>query len=148
VLSAAAASGTLELHCLPPATLAVVDVTDGAYCSRLYDMFFLLSSGADDSIDDTAAVDPHALQQRLRAYFDAGGQLFSEEEISLLIDACTIKGLAAAQYFALWSPDPDAPALFEQATRAVLSICGDFKDAILAAVRRAQAGRGEKEQGL
>jgi hypothetical protein len=145
VLSAVAGSGALEVRCLPPATLAVVDVTDGAYCSRLYDMFFLLASGADDAVDDTAAVDSHAVQHRLHAYFDAGGQPFSEEEILLLINACTIKGLAAAQYFALWSPDPDAPALFEQVMRATLSICGDFKDAIRAAVRRAQAGRGEKE---
>ena len=137
-LAASAVSGTLDCGSLPPASLAVIDVTDGAYCSRLYDLFFLLAGGMDDAVDEAFVVDRHAVNHRFRAYFDAGGQPFSEEEILLLINACTIKGLTVAQYYIFWSPDSNALALFEQAVRAALFICGPAKDDIRAAIREAQ----------
>jgi hypothetical protein len=56
----------------------------------------------------------------------------------LLVNACTIKGVTAAHYYALWSPDSHAPALFEHALRAALFACGAAKDAIRAAMKEAQ----------
>ena len=138
-LADSADSGTLDCHSLPPGSLAVIDITDGAYCSRLYDLYFLLAGGMDDAVDEAAVVDPRAVKHRFRAYFDAGGQPLSEEEILLLINACTIKGLALARYFAHYSTDSNAPALFEQALRAALSIAGTAKDEIRAAIKEAQS---------
>lgn len=139
VVALSAASGTLDLHSLPPASLSVIDSSDGAYCSRLYDMFYLLAGGTDDVVNEAAVFDPHVVQCRFQAYFDAGGQPFSDEEMLLLINACTIKGIVIAEYFALWSQDPNAPVLFEQAVCAALFICSAAKDAIRAAVKAAQA---------
>ena len=138
-------SSTLDVSSLPTGSLTVIDLTDGAYCSRLYDLYFLLAGGVDDAVDAGAVVDPSVVKNRFQAYFDGGGQPLSEEELLLLINACSIKGFGVAQYYALWSPKSEAPALFEQAVRAALSIGGDCKDAIRAAVKEAQSSRRQSK---
>ena len=67
-------------------------MTDGAYCGRLYGLYFLLTGGADDAVDAGAAVETSAGQNRFQAFFDGGGQPLRSEELFLLIHAYTIKG--------------------------------------------------------
>ena len=50
--------------------VTAINVTDGAYCSRLYDLYFLLVGGVDDAMDEGAAVETSAVQNRFQAYFD------------------------------------------------------------------------------
>jgi hypothetical protein len=140
-LLATAAGGILHVPAMPPGCLAAIDVTHGAYSSRLYDLYFLLAGGSDDA---AVVFEPSAVQNRFQAYFDAGGPHFSEEELSLLIEACVIKGLSVAQYYALWSSHSQAPALFEHAARSSLSITA-AKGEVLAAIVAAQASCGEAQ---
>ena len=141
LLACAAAGGSLHVRAMPPGCLAAIDVTHGAYSSRLYDLYFLLAGGSDDA---AVVFQPCAVQNRFTAYFDAGGLHFSEEELSLLVEACVIKGLSVAQYYALWSSHSQAPALFEHAARSCLCITA-AKDEVRAAIVAAQAGGGEAQ---
>ncbi len=60
-------------------------MTDGAYCGRLYDLYFLLAGGADDAVDAGAAVETSAVQNRFLAYFDGRGQILRSKDLFLLI---------------------------------------------------------------
>lgn len=89
--------------------LTVVDVADGSYTSRLYDLWFVVTSGSDDNESETfvppasPTLDVHSLQRRLLADFEAGGPTFSAEERLLIVNALTAKGCSIAEYYLRWA---------------------------------------------
>lgn len=102
--------------------ITVIDVPDGSFTSRLYDFWFIVTSGSDDNpsaafappgslpssssaVGAGTALHRERLQARLSAYFRAGGAPLSAEERLLIINALTVKGCGTAEYYLRWAPN-------------------------------------------
>jgi hypothetical protein len=122
------------------ARLTAVDLSDGSFSPRLFDFWYVLTSGEDDCAAPAYAPPPGGLDAgragaRLRRYVDAGGRPLSPAEATLLINALMIKGCAVARYYRQWARND---ALFEMALAWAAAI-REGKDALRAAAAAAGA---------
>ena len=89
--------------------LAVVDMTDGSWAPRIFDLAYILAAGGDDpDVPDTDASVPTCAEQfkaRIRAYYDGGGGALTEEEAFLLPNVTQIKFMAAAHFWYKYQPN-------------------------------------------
>ena len=94
------------------AQLAVIDLNDGSYSPRIFDLFFLFTGGVDGGAHpSTAVLDADLIRDLFRCYLAGGGARLSTEEVFLLSNAMQLKAAAMAAYFARWSPDSNAHKL-------------------------------------
>ena len=86
--------------------LVVMDLTDGSWAPRVFDLAYVLTVGGDDEcVPDTGVPTlEHEFAARLRTYHEAGGKAFTQEEIFLLPNALQIKLTAAAHYWWRYQP--------------------------------------------
>lgn len=137
---------------LPPHSLTIVDITDGTYTSRLFDFYYLVIGGEDDSVN-TLACPPNYpgsdstqtaaqywnkthLVSVFYHYFRYNPVYFSAEERLLLINALQFKSSMVAEYFAKWAPVKESRTLFQYACYWILYF-NDQKEIIREAIDEA-----------
>lgn len=91
-------------------TMTVIDLTDGCYQPRVFDLAYVLSVGGDDEVVPNIGVpgkmEEEEFSRRIEAYLGASGWPFTDEECFLLPSAVQIKLTAASHYWWRYNPNP------------------------------------------
>ena len=127
---------------LMPNRLAVIDMPDGSWAPRMFDLANILAAGGDDPAvpDIGVPMNTEALDARIGAYRDGGGDALTEEEAFLLPNVTQIKFMAAAHFWYSHSPNV---AQFTKLARWS-SLVSANREVIRAAARRYTAAHSRR----
>ena len=138
----------LQVQVPPPhGRIAVIDMPDGSWAPRLFDLAFVLGNHLPSPADDASHKSPAApapsahFDGLMHAYHRGGGEALTEEEAELLPNVVQLKFLAEAHFW--YHNAPNAVEFRERAHRA--SPGAATRELIRAAARRAATAQHQAD---